>query len=353
MVAALAALAVANASTHLSLFDRLMSWDATYYVDIANNGYPRAITVVDGQLVEGARFAFSPLYPALAAGLHAIGVPTRLGLLLISVITGLAASVFVHLLARRMVGTRRAGYIACALLGALPSAIALQMGYAESLALALSAASLVAALRGRWWLAGALAGLATLTRPTALVVALAIPVAAWASRDRKAVKRWRVAAATALGMAGAPMYWAFVWLRTGRPTGWFVVQETEWHSRFDFFAATWRFLTAAPRYSEYVVVMFAFATVIAAVVAVIIVVRRPVSPPLAAVAVAAVVVALGSSNSYASKPRILLAAFPLVVLASRALSRLPDKWIVPGIVGAVALSTGVGAYQLAQWPHAI
>lgn len=351
MAFGLAVVAVMNVGGARSVLDRLTWWDSTYYAHIATNGYPDRIVIDNGVLVEGGRFAFSPLYPALTALLRLFGVPTRAALLGIALASAVVLSVLVHLLGRRVVGTRRAGYIACAAIGVLPMSIALQTGYAEGLALALSAAALLFVLDRKWWIAGACAALATLTRPTAVVVVLAIPVAAWTIRKTTAVQWREVIGATCVGFAAAPAFWIFVWLRTGHPAGWFEVQQAGWRTHFDFGVSTARYVWRGLHAND-LVIFGAALTVLASIVVAVAVARRPDAHVFALVTVAAIALALGSSNPLASRPRILLAAFPVLVIAARPLSRLPSTRLVTYLVAGVTVSTLFGAYALTLYPYA-
>ena len=183
MLVQLVVLAWLNGAGGPSLLDRLTKWDGLFYSGIASAGYPQRITIApDGSLTEGMDFAFHPLFPGLAGALHLLGVPARVAVVLVACVAGLAAAVVIHLLTKYLLGSRRAGYFAVALLGVLPASITLQMGYAESLYLALAGASVLFALRGRWWLAAGCAFAAGLTRPTALVLAVVVPLARMARR---------------------------------------------------------------------------------------------------------------------------------------------------------------------------
>ncbi|HUR77002.1 MAG TPA: hypothetical protein VMZ22_03565 [Acidimicrobiales bacterium] len=349
MAVTVVALLLLNAQP--SVLARLTSWDATYYADIARFGYPENIVVAGDRLVAGGLFAFAPLLPVLTAAVHVFGVPVTWAQVALASAAGLVASVGVHLLGREVVGNRRSGYIACALLGVLPMAVTLQMGYAESLAIALGAFSLLAALRRRWWWAASLALVAGLARPTGGVVALAILIVGWSAR--RSVRWPRPLLATALGAAGLPLWWLFVWVRTGEPDGWFVVQRVGWKTHFDFGAATRDFLTGnTPNLNDLMAVL-ALGTVAGYLILCVVALRTGASPPLAAVSIVAVVLTLGASNFWYSKPRLLLAAFPLLVLLARPMSRWRTEAVVALIVVGVLASSWWGAYSLTRWPRPI
>jgi hypothetical protein len=88
-----------------------------------------------------------------------------------------------------------------------PTAYFLHIGYTESLFLALTLGSFLAARSGRWWLAGALGGLAALTRVNGLVLVPALLAEAatqWSDRPpehRKLRLEWLAIGLVPLGFA--------------------------------------------------------------------------------------------------------------------------------------------------------
>jgi hypothetical protein len=228
-------------------------------------------------------------------------------------------------------------------------AVALQMGYAESLAIALGAFSLRAAVRRSWWWASALSLLAGLARPSGGIVALAILVTAWTARRATNVPWLRVGGATAVGLAGLPLFWVYVWIRTGVVDGWFVVQRLGWRTRFDFGAYSVDLVRG--RLGTDKEVALTILTIVAYVAVALLCQRMGLSRPLLAVSLAAIVLTLGSTNYWHSKPRLLLAAFPLVVLVARPLSRLSTRAVSVTLLVPVIGSAWWSAYSLtkARW----
>ena len=340
-----------------SLSARLTKWDAAYYGNIATHWYPHDIVLApDGSLLHGYEFAFYPLYPTLAGFVHILGFSTTHALLLTAAMCGIAASIVVHLLARRVLGSRRAGYLACALLGALPMAITLQMGYAESLYIALTAGALLAAFDERWWLAGGLAFAAGLTRPSGLLVPLAIPLAAWAVHRARGVRWPNVIGATVFGFAATPAFWIYLSFRTNVSNAWFSVERHGWQTHTDWGVATWNFLHDTLQHPNGVdgvmgpvtaVVIIGF---VAACVAAVIGRHRA---PIVVLSILSVAMVLGSTNYWHSKPRLLLAAFPLVVVIAAGLARVRTRTAVTIVSAGVLGSAWFGAYALDIWPYAM
>jgi hypothetical protein len=361
MLVQLVVLAWLNGAGGPSLLDRLTKWDGLFYSGIASAGYPQRITIApDGSLSEGMEFAFHPLFPGLAGALHLLGVPARVAVVLVACIAGLAAAVVIHLLTTYLLGSRRAGYFAVALLGVLPASITLQMGYAESLYLALAGASVLFALRGRWWLAAGCAFAAGLTRPTALVLVVVVPLGAWraARQARRRAEpsrvRWpSVIGASIVAAAGAPVYWAWLWIRTGDPTAWFTVEEHGWASHFDFGVQTWNFIYDTLSGPDGFLAPVVCAIVLGYVVASVLLVLGRWPAPLTAVTLLSVAMALLSTNYWHSKPRLLLAAFLLLIPAAGALTRLRDRTAIILLSAGTLISAWFGAYLLVVWPYAI
>jgi len=186
---------------------------------------------------------------------------------------------------------------------------------------------------------------------------LTFPFAAYAidRRTGRPVPWARVAAATALGLAGTPLYWGFLWLRTGQPDAWFQVQDRGWASGIDFGVQTWNFLTLTVRQPDQTQFMgvATVASIVVVVVGCALAVAGRRFAPLVVLTVLSAAMALGATNYWHSKPRLLLACFPLVVLAAPALARLRTSTAVTLLCTALAASAWFGAYALDVWPYAV
>lgn len=146
----------------IALHDR---WDAYWYLDIARDGY-----YLRGD--DQANVVFFPLYPLLVrlAG-HAVGGDLVLaGWLVSSLCLTLAAFVFVSL--TREFHPAIDPVLPLVFLLAHPAAFFLNAVYSESLFLLLTLSMLLAARRGRFWLAGLFAALASATRVAGLFAAV-------------------------------------------------------------------------------------------------------------------------------------------------------------------------------------
>ena len=163
-------------------------WDSEWYLLIAAKGYDV------GGLITGsgvpykptAASGFLPLYPVLIRGLTPLLGAVGAGVL-ISNFCLLVSLFLLHRLVRMEVDTESsesAALVACAALLLFPSSLFLSAVYAESLFLALSLGAFILSRQGRFAAAGALAGLATLTRPFGILLVIPI-VWEWWSRWRR------------------------------------------------------------------------------------------------------------------------------------------------------------------------
>ena len=138
-------------------------WDTFWYVLIADHGYdtPRATQ-------------FYPLYPLF---MRVVGAPlgsSLVGGILVSLAALLGALYLLQRLATLEM-SEELGRRTMLLLAFFPTAVFFSAVYTEALFIFLSLASVYAARRGSWALAGIAAGLSTLTRPTGVL--LAVPLA--------------------------------------------------------------------------------------------------------------------------------------------------------------------------------
>ncbi len=133
-------------------------WDTGNYLVVALHGY-----------VAPHQTAFFPFYPTLERGMMLlIGNPFTAGLI-ISNVADLLALVVLYRLVEEDFDRERA-YRAALYLSLFPTALFLAAAYNESLFLCLSLLSFYQMRQGRWWLAGLLGLLATLTRAAGLLL---------------------------------------------------------------------------------------------------------------------------------------------------------------------------------------
>ena len=203
------------------LTDVWARWDSVWFLRIAEEGYGS---------IERAAAAFYPGYPA------AVGVVGRIfgghyvtAGIAVSLAAALGAFVLLYRLAESRLGAEGARR-AVLYLALFPMTFFLQAVYSEALFLLFTVAAFLAAERGRFLGAGALTGLALLTRPAGFALLPALALLAWRS-PRRARALASLAVAPAL-FALYPLYlwrevddpWAFmhaqgVWTRHLSPAG--------------------------------------------------------------------------------------------------------------------------------------
>lgn len=209
----------------LEAIGKWQQWDTNWYLIVAEHGYTS----------RPQSAAFFPLYPMLvrAAGLVLPG-PGILAALLVSSLAALGVLILLHRLALLVFGRAVDANRAVFFLIAFPAGFFLLAGYNESLFLLLSLASLLAARSGRWWMAGAYAGLASGTRLAGVLLAVALVYEYARQKGLFADRRfaWRRIRADVLGIglapAGAVAYAAYCWSAFGDPMYFSKVQGA-WH----------------------------------------------------------------------------------------------------------------------------
>lgn len=345
-------------------WDVLATWDGWWYRQIAEHGYRPALVPIPGATggltLEGNSAAFFPLYPA---AMRLASEVTGLGLygagMLVSVLASFAAALGIHRVTALLYG-HRAGVVAAGLWAVWPGSGVEWAVYSDSLYVALAAWSCHAVIRRDWLTAGLLTFLAGLNRPTAVTLIAGLTVAALLAVRRERANRRdddgpgavrgglvRPLAALAVAPLGLAGYLGWVGYRTGRPTGYFLLQSGAWQHEFDFGRYTWTVLTSVPvghfdypyawPYADVIgvgVVLLALALIPA-----LLQLRLPAV--LVVHTVLTVLLILGSQQIFGNVSRYLLPAFPLFVPVALALSRLTR----PGRLAVLALAaTASGSY---------
>ena len=196
-------------------------WDSDWYLRVAHGGYDGAPSSTP---------AFFPLYPGLVALLGRILLGNFvLAGVLISLAAGACAFVLLYRLARQRLGLAGA-WRAVLYLALFPTALFLQAVYSESLYLALVLAAFVLAERGRFLGAGAVAGLAMLTRPVGLALLPALAFLAWRAEDRR---RELLRLSVSLPIAAAYPVLLAIW--TQEPLGFLRAQDGIWQRELSWF----------------------------------------------------------------------------------------------------------------------
>jgi hypothetical protein len=323
-------------SEHHSLASELGRWDGTWYGQIASSGYPRHPSPYPTAL------GFFPLFPVLIwLAVHLPGPPNSVIVAgtLVSAIGGLIATLLVERLAAGWWG-ERAGRRAAVLFCIFPGSIVFSMAYAEGLLLPLVAGCLLALQQKRWLLAGVLAGLATAVQPDAVGL---IVVAGVCSALEIRRRGWRDRAARTslvapvLSMVGIAAFAVFLWLHTGTPFATLHSQQKGWGERVDPLALVHQGRRAVREISHANVHhLHIFLGPVAAVLGAIVLAvgllllargPRKISAAAAVWTIVIAVLALVSEN-VPPNPRILITAFPAVLVFAYRIRQRQFTWLV-------------------------
>ncbi len=302
------------------MLDGWARWDAAHYVAIAGGGYGG-----DNPSPHGG-VGFFPLFPLLMRGaVELVGLsPTPGNLAMAGIAIANLCFLGVVPLTARLAASRcgpTVGREAALLLCVAPFGFFLNAAYSESLFLLLTLGAFAAADRGRWGVAGALAGLASATRLVGLALLPALLLLA--VRDR--ASGWDRVMVAALASAGALAYSVYTWWQFGSPLAYFDAQATwgGWDEHVRFYAELFAFhprsaLTGDPRH---LVILLNLATGIVWL-ALLPKVRRAVDPGVALFTALLVVVQF--TFTWVSLGRYLLPAVGVYVAAAALLAQ--SRW---------------------------
>ncbi len=342
-VVTLAAVLVADRIDGHSLSDKLARWDGTWFLQAAEQGWPRHLPMVHGHVAANTT-AFFPVFPLAIRWLSLDGTlsPLAVGVVL-SGVTGLTAVVSVGLLVRRFAGSERA-MRATLLFAVFPGTFVFSFVYAEGIVLTCVALGLLALLERRWWLAGVLGLVATATSPIALAFVLSCAwVAGWAAwRDRSV----RPLVAPVLAPLGFVAYMAWLWRHTGVLNAWRVTEQGGWRSTTSFsypFHVLGTFVRnpLSPTLTGQILVV---GTVVAVIGAVLAVLQRQPAPVLIYGIAAAGLAAIASPVDL--RPRFIMLAFPLVVAYG---TRLRGRVYTGAMLVSIASLVAMTALEFISW----
>ncbi|HET9143401.1 hypothetical protein [Actinophytocola sp.] len=349
-------LSLMTRANEMSTTDVLQAWDGRWFLQLTERGYDGVVGLTDAhnQVLAVNSMAFFPGYPVTArlvanlTGISAFAAASTL-----TVVSGVFCAYGIARLGRQVRGgSERVGLILVALFAASPMAIVLSMTYSEAMFCALAAWSLVGVLERRWVLAGVCCGIAGLVRPTAAALILAVGLAALVAVIQRR-DSWRPWIAGLLAPVGLISYLAWVGARTGRWDGWFALQQAGWDSGFDGGAATTRWILRRLAQPDY---PFEIATVgfiaVALVISAIAIARR-LEWPLLVYGLGVLAMDLTANGLMASKTRLMLPAFTLLIPVAIALARRRTATMVIVLSALAVFSSWFGAYAITSWNFAI
>jgi hypothetical protein len=215
-----------------------------------------------------------------------------------------------------------------------PGSIVFSMVYSEGVLIPLAAGCLLALESKRWLLAGVLAAFATAIGPDALAIVVACAVASFIELRRRG---WRDPTArrsliapllSPLGIVG---FGLFLWRWTGSPFASFIAQHDGWGERTDAFALIRQAQTIAHELSatpfslhnlnlNYVAGLLGALVLLAGLI--LLLLGRPRRIPAAAVGWTLGIAFLAVTSEYTPpNPRLLITAFPAVLVLAAVLRR--------------------------------
>jgi len=332
-----------------SALDVLLSWDGRWYVLLATEGYAGPIGGADANGVGYyIRPSFFPLYPYTARALAELPLinPT-VACLLVSSVSAIVAAWAMFAIGAH-IHSRRFGLMLAALWAVAPANLAQNGAFTESLFTALAGWSLFAVLKRRWLTAAGLASIAGLTRPTALVLAGTVGLAALVALIQGRDKWWRLFAAMAIAPLG---YAGYIWHATQRLGGgnaYFDVQRIHFGSYFDFGVSTVETVThlllGVGDEQDKPVRVLSVLLLLAAIVLTVLAALERIPWVLVVFAVAVLVASAGSHSHISMINRHILPAFPILVVPALVLARAPARTAAVLLPALAILSAYYGAW---------
>jgi hypothetical protein len=346
---------VNGAIRHWSLKAELSNWDGAWYRRLTGLGYLRHVAHI--QTTQG----FFPLYPMLMWLVqHAFVCSIFLAGVIVSGFGGFVATVLVGRLSAGWWGedaSRRAVVFFCF----FPGSVVFSMVYSEGVLIPLIAGCILALERRRWLLAGVLAAFATAVGPTALAIIPACAAAAlieirrrgWL--DREAL---RALIAPLLAPVGVVAFGAFLWVWTGSPFATYYAQHHEWSEKTNPLALVTLvmrlFKDTSVTHGDLHLNLNYVSGLLGAVflvVAVVLLVRmRPRISVPALVWTFAIAFLVITSENVPPNPRMLITAFPLVLVVAYRLKGRAFSWLIGGSTVLLVVMSAVTFVGVALRP---
>jgi hypothetical protein len=219
---------VAAILEHKSLSAVFGVFDGGWYLRLATHGYPTEALHVKSTL------GFFPAYPMVMRTIsYLTGSSFVVAGLAASFVGGAVATLLVGRLASSWWGEatgRRAVVVFCL----FPGSVVFSLVYSECLTVSLVLGCLICLKDKRWWLAGALAGIATAVAPVALVLIPVCGLAALSELRAKGLKdplARRSLVAPLLAPVGVGAFALFLWAWTGTPFAALAAQHYGWYQQ--------------------------------------------------------------------------------------------------------------------------
>jgi hypothetical protein len=222
-----------------------------------------------------------------------------------------------------------------------PTSFFLSAVYSESVFLAFCSWSVLMALKGRWWIAGILAGFATGCRPVGFALAPALGILylqhiGFSLRDLKTLRNLDIKAlAPCLSILGFAGFLIFCWIHYGDPLYFSRLQPSWRRSEAGFFAAVAEFFRSGPVLRAYYNSWIDFGLAFFAIITLPLIYLRY---GLALGLFSTIVIFLPINYGFMSFARYFLASFPhFMLLADWGKTRWVDALLITLFAGSLAL----------------
>ncbi|MEY9878142.1 hypothetical protein ABH931_007669 [Streptacidiphilus sp. MAP12-33] len=343
-------------------WDVLGSWDGWWYQDVAAHGYHPALTPMAPLgpfTMEQNSVAFFPLYPG---AIRLVSEVTGLGLygagMLVSVVASFVAAAGIFALTQLVTNSRRAGVLAAGLWAVFPASSVQWSVYSESLFTALAVWACYAAVRRRWYLAGSLALLTGLTRPSAATLIAGVVVAALIAiyRARPGADYFRRFGGPLFAVAAAPLgllgYLTWLGLELHDFHGYFTLQQRGWAHSFDWGANAFKSVQGLllgrydylfPYPTEDLV---GLAVLMSLPVLVLLLLRLKLPSVLVVYTLGTIAMIVLSQQMFGTINRFVMPLFPLAIPLALALKRLSRAQALILLLILGALSGWYGGYAI-------
>ena len=329
------AIAEHRAGVRISFSTMLQRWDGWWYVHLARDGYPSTLTI-PGHPLYGP-WGFFPTWPwtiRLTHDVLRVGYPLAAGVAV--TIYAIAFVLVLRVYAERLVGSAGAD-AAVVLVCVFPGALTFSLAYTEASFLFWATLALLLLDQGRYLPAALAVFMACATRSTGVaVIAAAAVVLIGAAKER----RWGALLAPVAGVAAFALMAWFADARTGDARIWFKA-EKQWNQKLDFGRGLWTAFTRTiphhgPDHDAWTVEL---AMAIVLLLLVILAAPRWRSLPSTAwVYLAVTAFAIFAYSNVGPRPRLVLALFPVLLLAAAELRRRGRVWFGVAVVALSALT---------------